>query len=46
MGLLGVTSIDQLGPEFVRDAAPVTPSHEMSSWANMPTPMGRGGRLL
>ena len=41
MGLLGITSIDELGPEFVRDAEPVTPPHEMSSWVNMP-----GGRLL
>jgi glycolate oxidase len=46
MGLLGVTSIEQLGPESVRDAPQVTPSHEMSAWANMPTPMGPGGRLL
>ncbi len=41
MGLLGVTSIDQLGPEFVREAESVTPPHEMSGWVNMP-----GGRLL
>ena len=41
MGLLGITSVDQLGPEYVRDAPPVTPSHEMSAWVNMP-----GGRLL
>jgi glycolate oxidase len=41
MGLLGITRIDELGPEFVRDAESVTPPHEMSSWVNMP-----GGRLL
>jgi isopentenyl diphosphate isomerase/L-lactate dehydrogenase-like FMN-dependent dehydrogenase len=41
MGLLGITSIDELGPEFVRDVPAVTHSHEMSSWVNMP-----GGRLL
>ena len=41
MGLLGITRIDELGPEFVREAESVVPSHEMSSWVNMP-----GGRLL
>ncbi len=41
MGLLGITSIDQLGPEFIREAESVTPPHEMSSWVNMP-----GGRIL
>ena len=41
MGLLGVTSVDQLGPEYLREAEHVTPPHEMSSWVNMP-----GGRLF
>ncbi len=36
MGLVGVTSIDQLGPAYVRPAEPVTQPHEMSSWVNMP----------
>jgi glycolate oxidase len=36
MGLLGVTSIDQLGPEYLTRAPTVTPPHEMSAWANMP----------
>ena len=40
MGLLGVTSIEQLGPASVREADIVTPPHEMSSWVNMP-----GGRI-
>lgn len=46
MGLLGVTSLDQLGPEYVCRAEPVTPPHEMSAWVNMPTPLGPGGRIL
>ena len=41
MGLLGVTSIDQLGPEYLTKAERVTPPHEMSAWVNMP-----GYRLL
>ena len=41
MGLLGITSLQQLGPEYVCRAEPVTPPHEMSAWANMP-----GGRIL
>lgn len=37
MGLLGVTSIDEIGPEYVvRTDAVVTTPHEMSSWVNMP----------
>jgi glycolate oxidase len=36
MGLLGVTSIDQLSPAYLRRADPVTPAHEMSAWVNMP----------
>ena len=41
MGLLGVTSIDQLNPKYVCKAEPVTFPHEMSAWVNMP-----GGRIL
>ena len=41
MGLIGVTSIDQLNPSFVCKAEPVTHPHEMSSWVNMP-----GERML
>jgi glycolate oxidase len=36
MGLMGITSIDQLGPEYLREAERVTQPHEMSAWANMP----------
>lgn len=41
MGLLGVTSMDQLGPAYVRYADPVIHPHEMSSWVNIP-----GERIL
>jgi glycolate oxidase len=41
MGLIGVSSIDQLSPKYVCAADPVTPPHEMSSWPNMPV-----GRIL
>ncbi|HEY7467774.1 MAG TPA: alpha-hydroxy acid oxidase [Dehalococcoidia bacterium] len=41
MGLLGVTSIDQLGPEYLAPAERVVQPHEMSAWVNMP-----GYRLL
>jgi glycolate oxidase len=41
MGLIGVTSMDQLGPQYLKRAESVTPPHEMSAWVNMP-----GGRLL
>ncbi len=41
MGLLGVTSIGQLTPDYVCPAEAVTPPHEMSSWVNMPV-----GRIL
>ncbi|MCY4625063.1 MAG: alpha-hydroxy acid oxidase [Chloroflexi bacterium] len=38
MGLLGVTSMDELGPEFVtKTDAVVTSPHEMSAWVNMPS---------
>ncbi|HEU0074869.1 MAG TPA: alpha-hydroxy acid oxidase [Dehalococcoidia bacterium] len=46
MGLMGVTSLDQLNDRYVCRAEPVIPPHEMSMWANMPTPQGPGGRLL
>ena len=41
MGLLGVTSIDQLSPDYVCEADAVTLPHEMSAWVNMPE-----GRIL
>lgn len=41
MGLLGVTSVDQLDASYLRKAEPVTSPHEMSAWVNMP-----GGRIL
>ena len=41
MGLLGVTSIDQLTPAYVRKAETVTMPNEMSAWVNMPN-----GRIL
>ncbi len=36
MGLMGVTSIDQLSDKYVCRAEPVIPPHEMSMWTNMP----------
>jgi glycolate oxidase len=41
MGLIGVTSIAQLTPQYVCKAEAVTPPHEMSGWVNMPV-----GRIL
>jgi len=41
MGLMGVTSVDQLTPARVCPAEATTPPHEMSAWVNMP-----GGRLV
>lgn len=41
MPLLGVTRLDQLGPQYLAPTIPVTDAHEMSSWPNIP-----GGRLL
>ena len=41
MGLLGVTSIDQLSSDYVCEAEAVTLPHEMSAWINMPE-----GRIL
>jgi glycolate oxidase len=36
MGLLGVTRMDELGPEYLTAAERVTQPHEMSAWVNMP----------
>jgi glycolate oxidase len=36
LGLLGVTSIGELGPQYVCRAEPVVPPHEMSAWVNLP----------
>jgi isopentenyl diphosphate isomerase/L-lactate dehydrogenase-like FMN-dependent dehydrogenase len=41
MGLMGVTSLDQLNDRYVCRAEPVIPPHEMSMWVNMP-----GNRIL
>jgi glycolate oxidase len=41
MGLLGVTSIDQLRPEHLCKAQPVALTHEMSAFPHIP-----GGRLV
>ena len=41
MGLIGITSIDQLTSKYVCKAEPVTSPHEMSGWVNMPV-----GRIL
>ena len=41
MGLIGVTSIDQLGPEYLTKAMPVTFPHEHSAFPHLP-----GGRIL
>ncbi len=46
MGLLGVTSLDQLDETYLRRAESVTPPHEMSAWVNLPAPSGVGERLL
>ncbi|MBK17607.1 MAG: alpha-hydroxy-acid oxidizing enzyme [Rhodospirillaceae bacterium] len=40
MGLLGVTSLDQLNPSFLATARPVNQAHEMSAFPHIP-----GGRL-
>ena len=36
MGLIGVTSMEQLDPKYLAKAAPVTMPHEMSGWVNLP----------
>jgi glycolate oxidase len=41
MGLIGVTSMDQVSAKYVCKAEPVTMPHEMSGWVNMPV-----GRIL
>jgi len=41
MGLLGVTSVDQLNMSYLRPAHLTTPPHEMSAWVNLP-----GNRLV
>ena len=41
IALIGVTTIDQLSPNYVCKAEAVTPPHEMSTWVNMP-----GTRIL
>ena len=40
MGLMGVTSLDQLDKSYLAKARPVGPSHEMSAFPFIP-----GGRL-
>lgn len=40
MGLLGVTALDELSPDYLCKARPVAPSHEMSAFPFIP-----GGRL-
>ena len=40
MGLMGVTSVDQLSPSYVCKSEATTQPHEMSAWVNMP-----GGRI-
>ncbi|HEY3302736.1 MAG TPA: alpha-hydroxy acid oxidase [Candidatus Binatia bacterium] len=40
MGLLGVTRVDQLKPEYVCKTQPLGPTHEMSAFPHIP-----GGRL-
>ena len=40
LGLLGVTSLDQLGPECVTEAMPVAMPHEHSAFPHLP-----GGRV-
>src|SRR6476620_8429700 len=41
MGLLGVTSLAEVCPEYVTRADSVTLPHDMSAWTNMP-----GGRIF
>ena len=41
MGLLGVTRLDQLTPNYLCKVQPMGPTHEMSAFPHMP-----GGRLL
>jgi glycolate oxidase len=49
MGLLGVSSLDQLNGNYIRKAEPVTWPHEMSSWPNISNREGNAapdGRIL
>ena len=41
MGLLGVTNVKEIGPEYITKAMPVGFAHEMTSWNNLP-----GGRIF
>lgn len=41
MALLGITRLDQLGPQYLRAADPVMEPHEMSQFVSIP-----GGRLM
>ena len=36
MGLLGITSLDQLNMSRICPAEQTTPAHEMNAWVNMP----------
>lgn len=40
MGLIGATSLDQLGPEYITQTMPVTLPHEFSAFPHLP-----GGRI-
>jgi glycolate oxidase len=48
MGLLGVTNLKEVGPEYVTTAESVKPPHEMSAWVNMSKQAGvrPDGRIL
>ena len=44
---MGITCIEELGPQSIRRAEAVTPPHEMSAWVNMPkTAANHEGRIL
>ena len=36
MGLMGITAVNQLSPNYVTRGEMVTPPHEMSGWVNIP----------
>ena len=47
MGLLGVSSLDQLDASYLSRAESVTPPHEMSAWVNLRgISVSPGGRIL
>ncbi len=47
MGLLGVSRLGELGPQYLARAEAVTPPHEMSGWVNLPRGGGNPeGRIL